>query len=215
MEKNKDKKFLYMPICFLVAFVLWTVLVSVVDVAAIGPLGSKVGFSTLNRAVHELTGVNMTFYNITDWLGLVPFAVAFCFAISGLVQLIKRKGIAKVDRSILVLGGFYAVVIAVYVFFECVVVNYRPILIEGILEASYPSSTTMLVMSVMPTTLMQLNDRIKNITLRRLVAFVIIAFIAFMVIGRIISGVHWISDIIGGALLSVALVMMYAHFARE
>jgi undecaprenyl-diphosphatase len=215
MEKNKDKKFLYMSICLLAAFVLWTLLVSVVDVAAIGPLGSEVGFSTVNGFVHELTGANMTLYNITDWLGFVPFAVAFGFAVLGIIQFIKRKSLAKVDRSIIVLGVFYVLVIAVYIFFEYVVVNRRPVLIEGILEASYPSSTTMIVMGVMPTTVMQLNSRIKNTALRRSVALVIIAFTVFMVVGRLISGVHWITDIIGGALISTGLVMLYAHFAGE
>ena len=199
----------------LCAFVAWTLLVRVVDVAAIGPRGSSVGFSNLNRFVHKLTGTNMTLYTMTDWLGLVPIAVALGFAILGLVQWIKRKSIFAVDRSILTLGGFYTVVIAVYVLFEFVVVNYRPVLIEGYLEASYPSSTTMLVACVMPTAIMQLRDRIKNPTVKKTVFVFISAFIAFMVIGRIISGVHWISDIIGGVLLSVGLVSVYYSLAHK
>ena len=101
------------------------------------------------------------------------------------------------------------IVIAVYIVFEMVVINYRPILIEGQLEASYPSSTTMLVMCVMPTAMMQLRARIKNDVLRRCVMVTIAVFTAFMVIGRIVSGVHWITDIIGGAILSTGLVMLY------
>ncbi len=151
----------------------------------------------------------MALYNITDWLGLVPFVFVFGFAILGLVQLIKRKSLLKVDYNILVLGGFYIVVMAVYILFETVVINYRPTLINGYLEASYPSSTTMLVLCVMPTAIMQLNTRIKNDALRRCVFFTITAFTMFMVIGRLISGVHWFTDIIGGALLSTGLVMMY------
>ena len=113
------------------------------------------------------------------------------------------------DHDILVLGGFYIITIAVYLFFESVVINYRPVLINGYLEASYPSSTTMLVMCVMPTAIMQLGSRIKNKAFRNIVAVTIIAFMAFMVIGRLISGVHWFTDIVGGAILSVGLVMMY------
>ena len=193
----------------LIAFVLWTVLVCFVDVQAIGPEGSSVGFATLNGYVHDLTGVNMSLYAITDWLGLVPIGVAFVFAVLGLVQWIKRKIILKVDRSILALGGFYIVVMAVYILFEMVVINYRPTLIDGYLEASYPSSTTMLVMCVMPTAMMQLRARIKNKVFSRCVMVAITAFIAFMVIGRLVSGVHWITDIIGGALVSAAIVLMY------
>ena len=193
----------------LAVFVLWTVLICFVDVQAIGPEGSSVGFSTINGFIHELTGVNWFLYTITDWLGLVPIGVAFGFAVLGLVQWIKRKSLLKVDRSILTLGGFYIVVMAVYILFEIVVINYRPTLINGHLEASYPSSTTMLVMCVMPTAMMQLRARIKNDLFRRCVMFAIAVFIAFMVIGRLVSGVHWISDIIGGVLLSAGLVMMY------
>ena len=208
--KRTGKKRIFVGAGFLAAFVLWTVLVSLVDIRAIGPNGSSVGFATLNGYVHERTGVNFPLYTITDWLGLVPIGVAFGFAILGLVQWIKRKSLLKVDRSLLALGGFYVVVLAAYIFFEIVVINYRPTLIDGYLEASYPSSTTMLVMCVMPAAMIQLHARIKNHVFRRCVMISIAAFIAFMVIGRLVSGVHWLSDIIGGALISAGLVMIYA-----
>lgn len=158
-------------------------------------------------------GVNLLLYTVTDWLGLVPIAVAFGFAVIGLVQWIKRKSLLKVDGSLLVLGGFYIVVMAAYIFFEAVVINYRPVLIDGYLEASYPSSTTMLVLCVMPTAMLQLRTRIKNRVLRRCVLIAIAAFTAFMVIGRLLSGVHWLTDIIAGALLSTGLVMIYASLS--
>ena len=208
MEK-KNRRLFWVGVGLLAAFVLWTVFVCFIDVRAIGPRESSVGFATLNGYVHNLTGVNMSLYVVTDWFGLVPIGVAFGFAVLGLVQWIKRKSLLKVDRSILTLGGFYIVVMAVYILFEIVVINYRPTLINGYLEASYPSSTTMLVMCVMPTAMMQFSTRIKNDLFRRCVMFTITVFIAFMVIGRLVSGVHWITDIIGGALLSTAIVLMY------
>ena len=151
----------------------------------------------------------MSLYTITDWLGLVPICFIMWFGILGLCEWIKRKNLFKVDFSILTLGGFYIIVMAAYIFFEMFVVNYRPILINGILEASYPSSTTMLVMCVMPTAIMQFNARIKNSGFKKCVNILITTFIAFMVIARLLSGVHWFSDIIGGALLSGGLVMIY------
>ena len=208
MEKKNSRLF-WLGVGLLAVFVLWTVLIRFVDVEAIGPRQSSVGFATLNGYIHNLTGVNMSLYIITDWLGLVPIGVAFGFAVLGIVQCIKRKSLLKVDRSILTLGGFYIVVMAVYILFEIVVINYRPTLIDGYLEASYPSSTTILVMCVMPTAMMQLRTRIKNDLFRRCVMLTITVFITFMVIGRLVSGVHWITDIIGGALLSTAIVLMY------
>ena len=213
--KRTGKKRIFVGAGFLAAFVLWTVLVSFVDICAIGPNRSSVGFATLNGYVHELIGVNIPLYTITDWLGLVPIGVAFSFAILGLVQWIKRKSLLKVDQSLLVLGGFYIVVLAAYIFFEAVVINYRPVLIDGYLEASYPSSTTMLVMCVMPAAMMQLHERIKNHVFRRCVMISIAVFIVFMVIGRLVSGVHWLSDIIGGALISAGLVIIYASVSMH
>ena len=191
------------------AFALWTIAISLIDVQPIGPRGSSVGFATLNSMVHRLTGVHMQLYTITDWLGLVPVAFGFGFSALGLVQWIKRKSILKVDGSILILGAFYIVTLTAYLFFESYVVIYRPVLIEGYLEASYPSSTTLLVLCVMPTAMMQLRDRIKQPMFRKCVSIAITAFVVFIVIGRLISGVHWLTDIIGGTLLSAGLVAMY------
>lgn len=210
MEK-KNKKELIIAMAFLVSFVLWTVLIRVVDVKAIGPQKSSVGFATLNGFFHNLTGVHMSLYTITDWLGLLPFVFVIGFGLLGLIQWIKRKSITRIDYSILILGGFYIVTMAVYILFEVLVINYRPILIDGRLEASYPSSTTMLVMCVMPTALMQLCERIKKQTFRQGVCVLIIVFTIFMVLCRLISGVHWLTDIVGGALFSTGLVMMYRH----
>ena len=207
------QKRIYLSIGFILAFGIWTVLLGLVDVQAIGPNGSSVGFATLNGWFHESIGVCFLLYTITDWLGLVPIAVALAFAGLGVCQWIKRKSLLKVDRSLFVLGAFYIAVIVAYIFFEMVVINYRPVLINGYLEASYPSSTTMLVACVMPTAIMQLNSRIKNKTIKKCVICIISAFIAFMVIGRLVSGVHWFSDIIGGILLSAGLVTAYKTFA--
>ena len=215
--KERSKQTSIFCICAAVAlavlFIVWTVLVLTADVRAIGPQDSTVGFATLNRYVHSLTGTNMTLYTITDWLGLVPIATAFGFAVLGLVQLIRRRSLARVDRSILVLGGFYVVVIAVYVLFEVLVINRRPVLIDGILEVSYPSSTTMLASCVMPTAIMQACLRIRTRWIAWSISSAIGAFTVFMIVGRVLSGVHWASDIIGGLLISASLVLAYAAFA--
>jgi undecaprenyl-diphosphatase len=186
---------------FFAAFAVWTVAVCFVDVQSIGPQGSAVGFATVNGAFHRLTGVHMALYTITDWLSLIPVAVICGFGLLGLVQWIRRKRLQRVDQSILVLGGFYLVVMAFYLLFENLVINRRPVLIGGFLEASYPSSTTMLALCVLPTAMLRLRSR--------WVRFLLAALTAFLVIGRLLCGVHWVSDIIGGALLSAGLVTLY------
>ena len=212
MRKTTKMK-LYAAAIFLAAFAFWTLALRFFDVQAIGPNASRVGFASLNGRFHKFTGVHMPLYVLTDFLGLVPAAVALGFAVLGLAQWIKRKSLLRVDRSILVLGGFYILVMAAYLFFEAVPLNYRPVLIDGRLEASYPSSTTLLVLCVMETARMQLRARIRSRAWRCCISAVIIAFTAFTVIARLVSGVHWLSDIIGGALLSAGLVLLYAAFA--
>ena len=206
--KTQGKKYLIAAF-LLVAFVLWTVAVCWVDVKPIGPQGSSVGFAALNGYVHDLTGTNMLLYTLTDWLGLIPLAIVMGFGLMGLFQWIRRKHLLKVDHSILALGVFYVLVMAAFLLFEKLDINYRPVLIEGVLEASYPSSTTMLAMCVMPTAMMQCARRIQKPGIRGLVCGLMGAFLVFMVVGRLLSGVHWLTDIIGGALLSGGLVMAY------
>ena len=211
--KQNQRNYLHRVLGLLAAFLLWTVLVCLVDVRPIGPLGSSVGFAGLNRFVHSLTGVHMTLYALTDWLSLLPLGMVCGFGVLGLTQWICRKRLRRVDRSLFVLGGFYVAVMAVFLLFECVAVNHRPVLINGVLEASYPSSTTMLVLCVMPTAVLQLNSRIGNKTLRRVISVVLTVFTVLMVVGRLISGVHWFTDIVGGILLSGGLVSLYQALA--
>ena len=208
MKRKAISQFVFGGI-LLVLFVLFTWSLTFMDVQPIGPKGSSVAYASINTVVHNLFGVNMTLYSITDWAGVVAIFVAIGFAILGMAQWIKRKHICKVDSSILALGVFYILVFGTYVFFELHVINRRPVLINGILEASYPSSTTMLAMCVLPTAMMQFHRLIRNQRIRKTVNFLCGLSTAFMVIGRLISGVHWFTDIFGGLLFSIAMVMLY------
>ena len=196
--------------CICIAmFVVWTVLIRVVDVHALGVNGTNIGFATWNCWFHKVTGVHMTLYVITDWLGLVPVFVCLIFGGMGLVQLVQRKSLFKVDRDIIILGIYYIIVIGCYLIFEMIPINYRPILIQGMMEVSYPSSTTLLVLAVMPTLAEQVNRRMKNGVLKKMINIFLVVFSTFMVLGRLISGVHWFTDIIGGIILSIGLFCFY------
>ncbi len=207
--KRESQKYLCIGLGVLAAFVLWTVAVITVDVRAIGPLDSSVGFAEINGFVHSLTGSNMFLYELTDLLSIVPLGIVAGFGIKGFLELIKRKSLKKVDPDILVLGGFYLLVMGIFLLFEMVVINYRPVLIDGVPEASYPSSTTMLVLCVMPTAVMNIKAYIKCRTQRIILSASMNVFTAFMVAARLISGVHWFSDIVGGILISLALLFIY------
>lgn len=208
------KKRFFISTIFILLFIILTILVSYVDVKPIGPNISCVGFATINDFFHNLTGVNMLLYTITDWLGLVPVTFAFCFAFLGLIQALKRKSLFKVDYSLFILGSFYIVTLLIYILFENLVINYRPVLINGVLEASYPSSTTLLTLCIMPTAILQFKERIKNKRLKKTVCLTLFIFTCFMLIARTVSGVHWLTDIIGGILISTGLVILYSSFCK-
>ena len=213
MEKN-GRKLLLAGLGTMAAFVIWTMLIRTMDVQPVGQNGTNIGFAVLNQWLHKLTGVNMTLYTVTDWLGLVPIAVCIGFGVIGLVQLVRRKNLFKVDSDIMLLGIYYILVIAGYLIFEMIPINYRPIPIEGRMEASYPSSTTLLVVSVMPTLAFQVRRRVQKCGVRNTVYLCTAAFTLFMVVGRTISGVHWLTDIIGALLLSAGLYLLYHGTVR-
>ena len=207
--RKSYKKGLWTGASLIFAFIIWTALILCVDMQPAGVNGTNIGFATVNTWFHHLTGVHLWIYTVSDWLGLVPIAACMCFGVLGLTQLIRRKSLLKVDRDILLLGGYYILVILGYLIFEMIPINYRPILIDGAQEASYPSSTTLLVLSVMPTLVFQANRRMKSTTWRQITLILTALFTAFMVIGRLVAGVHWLSEIIGAILLSTGLYLLY------
>ena len=206
-----SKKYLISSIILVVIAIVYTLLVKFVDVSAIGPEASKVGFHTLNGYIRDLLPYNDTFYKISKYAGFIPLAFALFYGALGALSLIKTKNLKKVDNKLFILAGFYVVVLVVYFLFEKVVINYRPFIIdvkEG-LEASYPSTHTLLALCFCGSSLLISKYFIKNDLFRRLVNIGTWFLMVFIVVTRIISGVHWISDIIGGIVISLALLNIF------
>ena len=215
LMKNKNNLFVSGISGLLVMILI--VLVRFIDVRPIGPEGTSIGLSRLNGFFFRISGVNILWYHITDWLGVAAILVAFLFAMAGFVQLIKRRSILKVDREILALGGLYIVVIGLYVLFEIVIVNYRPIIMpDGIHpEASFPSSHTMLVCVIMGSAIMLIGKYVKEKQLCRVLRGFYSAIIGITVIGRLIAGVHWFTDIVGGILISIFLLSLFSEVLKR
>jgi len=214
MEKSAKRELLRGCV-WLAAFAVWTLAVKFADVQPVGVNGTSVGLAGMNVWFHALTGVHMGLYTLTDWLGLVPVAVCLGFGVTGAWQLIVRRSLWRVDRDLLVLGVYYVAVIACYLLFEEAAMHYRPVLIDGRMEASYPSSTTLLTLCVMPTLVQQVRMRCANNAWTKAVCAAATVFAALMVAGRLVSGVHWLADIVGGALLSAGLYALYCAAVKK
>ena len=213
MERNKHS--LITTAVLFAVFVLYTAAVALIDVKPVGQMNSNVGMATINKALSDAIGVHMIWYDITNILGILALLIAAFFGVVGVIQLVTRKSLLKVDRDIIILGCFYVMVIVCYVLFDHFAINYRPVMLEDTLEASYPSSHTMLAVCVMSTAICQLKWKMRDEHVSRIVQGVLAVLIVLTVVGRMISGVHWFTDIIGGVLLSAFLVSLYVWFVYE
>lgn len=208
--KTKTKQTI--AITAVVLTVLLVILLKTVDVAPIGPNGTSIGLSHLNQAIHDAIGMNEGIYKITEIGGILAIGVVAAFAILGLVQWIQRRSLMKVDKELLVLGGLYMILGFLYVFFKEVVINYRPVIMPGdvLPESSFPSSHSMLGCTVMGSAYLLVDRYVKNPTAVKVLHVLCIINMIVIVGGRFLSGVHWFTDIMGGILISVALIAEFS-----
>ena len=193
-----------------ILFIVYTILIKFIDVKLVQTTSTYIGFGTFNLWFHQLTKENLFLYQLGDWLSLIPLFICVVFAIMGCYQLIKRKSVFKVDYNLLILGFYYVLLLGIYLLFELIPINYRPILINGTLEVSYPSSTTLLVLCVMRTFAYNIKIYLKEKQSKFIICLTMI-YSVFMIIIRVLSKVHWITDIIGAILLSNALYYLYQY----
>lgn len=198
-------------------FVLFSLWIRLFDVQAVGPEGSRIGFAGLNLAVHEFFGMHLFWYKLTQALGYVAILFAAAFALLGFIQLIKRKSLLKVDKKLLILGIIYILLALLYLLFEKIPFNYRPVILdpaEG-LEPSYPSTHTLLILTVFGTAVQLAGSWIKNPKLLLTVKILALVIMGLTIVGRLVCGVHWFTDIVGGVLLSLFLISLYKELIRK
>ena len=197
---------------------LTTVDVGTVDIRAVAPDGTIIGTETAPLGLSSLNQslrapYTPVWYTLTKLLGYASMALAACFALLGAYQLFSSRSLKKVDPDLYALAGAYALAAVFYVLFEVFVINYRPVILDEGLEASFPSSHTMLILTILGAAAVQCRLRLKNKALRRAVRAVFFVLMALMAVGRLLSGVHWFTDILGGALLGLAIACAYSACA--
>ncbi len=212
VSRLKEKKLIVLSITawgLVALFLVFILLIRFIDVKPSGAQNSMIGLSTLNLFFFELLGENTNWDKITDLLMLFSIAVAGIIMFAVVNQFVKRKNIKKINENLFL---FVLILLALgicYIVFEWQVVNYRPILVDGELEASFPSSHTLLVCTLLGCAIYQVKNTINNIAFKIITYLVFALSILLTVVGRLLAGVHWFTDVLGGVILSSALVMLY------
>lgn len=203
-------------VCLILFFVL-IVLLKTVDVQAVGPEGTVIGLAGMNTAFHDMTGVNQGLYNISKILGILEILLAVFFAGLALYQWIKGKSTKKVSQCLIAAGVFYVITAGLYVLFEKVIINYRPVIMEGDqhVEASFPSTHTLLAIMILGSAFVIAKNLIENAALKRTLRILCFVFMFLTAGARLFSGVHWLTDIIGGIFLGAFLVFEYAGVVKH
>ena len=202
------KKNIMISVVLTVISVIYTLMVKYIDVKNIGPNNSSVGFSTINKFFMNMIGNHTFIYKISELLGYILLLLVLIYGCIGFYQLIKRKSLLKVDKELIKLGFFYVLMLIVYIFFEKVTINFRPVLIDGVLEASYPSSHTILSLCVGLSSLI-VSQKYFNKKYIKKINMITVILMCLVLLTRFISGVHWFSDILGGTIISFTLISYF------
>ena len=209
------KKSLIQFVAVTLIAVVFTVLVKIVDVGFVSSTGSLVGFSSVNIPFSQKFGFNPILYKVSEVLGYLIFLVIAVFAFIGCYQLIKRKSLMKVDKDLYALAITYVFTFALYIFFDKVlVINLRPIIMAGesIAEPSFPSSHTLLAVSVLGTAISECG-KIRKKSFRVSLVIVLAILMGATGLSRLFSGVHWVTDIVAGILWGEVMMTLYQLFS--
>ena len=214
---NSVKRDFKRPLVMLVVTILFSVLTFVVDRKPIGYDGTSVGFSSINGLFAGSFGYNPVMDTLSDIAMYLSFLVVAAFAFFGVMQLIRGKSLSKVDKVIIGLGILYVIVAVLYVAFDKIPINYRPILQPGEteLETSFPSTHTLVICTVLGSGIVAVKRLFKNEMTVRVLKIAFIAIMAIGVCARLFAGVHWLTDIVAGLLFSVTLVSLYTAWIGD
>ena len=214
MHLSKKTKFLITTILLLMLTIFFIVTLKLVDVKPIGPQETRVGYATLNKAVFDKVGTSSLWLDVTKYMGYGCLAVAGLFTVLAVIQLIRRWSLSAVDRHFKGVIVLYLAVLVVEALFRYLVINRRPVLLPGetVPAPSFPSTHTMIACVAMGSAVMMIDYYVENSLAQALLQFFCILCMIILVGGRLLAGVHWLTDIIGGILISLVLLTTYRGY---
>lgn len=150
---------------------------------------------------------------ISDIILLASFAILGVFVVLGLYQLITRKSLLKVDHRLLwMILPLVLIAITYVVFDKFLVLNIRP---NGSGEASFPSTHVMVVSTIFLIIALNLPYYIKSKTAWIIIDIAMLLLIVLVCVGRVLSEMHWLSDVLGGLAFAIIFAVIYYLIIRR
>lgn len=181
-------------------FILLMILLNA-DKAVIAESGKEVGLSSINNLVKYSYKENLDL--MTDLLFYVTFTVVVFEGCLGIIQLVTRKSLFKVDKEIIIFGISLVVMVVLWLVFDHLLkINVRPIdANEGSFPSTHVMMATFLALASHAFICMKYETRLPKY-LSLVLAIIIISTITF---GRVACGMHYITDVTGGLFMGLAL----------
>lgn len=183
---------------------IFTILVSFVDVKIYNVTNTEIGLYSLNK-IFLVNSINSNYINIiSNGIFLICLLVIILMLLLITFEYFKTKKINKNNLNFII--HFLIMVLIWIIFDKILIINYRPILINGNIEGSYPSTHVMVSTFV----LLFLSDKLKKIFKNDKIFYIIsIGLIIIQSISRILLTMHWFTDIIGGLLIGCLLFFTF------
>ena len=217
---SKSVKWIIFIWCFLYA-VIMVIALKFESGVPIGDLGS-INLRALNNGFRGLFGYEQggyfrSLYLITEGLGVVSILACLFWTGMGIKDLIKYRDINDVDKSIFATWLLYVLALIVWRVTLKISVSYAPVSVhpKSALVVSFPCGNTFLIIISMCSSIYLIGyflEEKKKLVLALRVAC--IAILALGIIFRTVSGVNWLTDILGAIGFAVPAVVLYSFICE-
>ena len=155
----------------------------------------------------------MVWETITNIILILSIILILFFLGLGVYELIKKRSIKKVDPRLTWLPLPLALMTLTYFLFDKVwILNVRP---NGSGEPSFPSTHVMVVTTIFFVVTIILPKYIKNKTTRLIIEIIMAIMISLTAVGRVMSGMHWVADVLGAIVFGFLFSEIYYYIVSN
>lgn len=204
---KQGKKWFLAALILTAVFVVLTITVKYVDQKNIG--SQVIGWATINLWWRDIIGVRNFWQIASHIFAAITLIILVMFLVWQAIALLRRKSFRTMPRHWWFFDLTLIALALCYIVFQIMVINFRPLLIDGVAELSYPSSHVLLLATLWPVFILTLSREVKSRPWLRVASVIGIIVMTVGIIARLLSGYHWFTDIIGGIMLGAVLTCWY------